>query len=324
MPTTPPTLTPVVGVPSTIPASQLGTLTGVAVYDGPYNGGPTGLGLGTIAFKWDTGSSGWVTLDASPVALTLPVARGDILGSTQPHGWLLIDLSWTDISGQRQTKRLQFRPQAGPGQVLDLTADQAPIAYTTPQSLVDLMNSVQAAGTSATAAGARADTATAGANTATATANTAATAADTARGNLTTQVTAALATNTSTLNASIASQNNTISSGLALALTASNIQRYATAAERNAASPADGTWAFTTGTGEYHRREAGAWVLRGSATTFVSGTRAQRQAFTPSVITDYRETDTHVTLTYYPGTGWRDVYGNNPDAAAPPPDTGVY
>lgn len=303
MPTTAPTLTPVVGVPSTIPASQLGTLTGVAVYDGPYNGGPTGLGLGTIAFKWDTGSSGWVTLDTSPVALTLPVARGDILGSTQPHGWLLVDLSWADISGQRQTKRLQFRPQAGPGQVFDLTADQAPIAYTTPQSLIDLMNNAQAAGNSATAA---AGVATSAAGTATAAA-------------------AAANTQTASAVAAIQAANTALAAAAALELSTANIKLYATTAERTADAAPNGTWGRALSDNSLARREAGAWVVRGSLGGPLILTRAQRQALAPLVFTQVNESDTHLAVSYTPGLGWtRDGDGGNPDAAPPPPDSGSY
>ncbi|WP_407543770.1 hypothetical protein Q0M94_28625 (plasmid) [Deinococcus radiomollis] len=308
-------------------------------YDSPWQGGTVGLAAKAYRATWDYTTSKW--LDASGVELTIPLPR---VASNDPglKGALRASITATYTGLPPKTALLALAGYETSAGVYDLTIDPAPIQWTTAASLAQLITDTTNAKAGALAAQGSANTAATSANTAAGTAvsaagtaTTAAAAADTARTSLTTQVTSALATNTatisaglaantSTLNASIASQNSTISSGLALALTASNIQRYATAAERNAAAPADGTWAFTTSTGEYHRREAGAWVLRGSATTFVSGTRAQRQAFTPSVLTDYRETDTHVTLTYYPGTGWRDVYGNNPDAAAPPLDTGVY
>lgn len=57
------------------------------------------------------------------------------------------------------------------------------------------------------------------------------------------------------------------------------------------------------------------------ATGPITGTSAQRKALAaPTTIVEYRETDTHRALTYYPGTGWRDVYGNDPDYVAPPVD----
>lgn len=60
--------------------------------------------------------------------------------------------------------------------------------------------------------------------------------------------------------------------------------------------------------------------------TLLHGTAAQRRALVvdPPRRVLYLEDDTHRQLNYYPGTGWRDVYGNDPDAAPPPPDTGVY
>jgi hypothetical protein len=71
-----------------------------------------------------------------------------------------------------------------------------------------------------------------------------------------------------------------------------------------------------------------------SARGDLSGTRAQRRAFNTSAFTKptlWTETDTFDFLTYYPGIshtatdlGWRDPFGGNPEAAAPPPDTGVY
>jgi len=208
---TAPVLTPVIGVPSTIPPSKLSTLTGIASYDGPYIGGATGLGLGQTPFKYDTDSSGYVTLDTPAVPLALPLARGDIVGSSGAKGWLLIDLTWQGLDGSRQTKRLTLRPQAGSTQTLDLTVDQAPLAYTTPQSLLDL------------------------------------------------------------------------------------IARATTAAAR-------------------------AEVARGD----LSGTRAQRLAYNTSSFTKptyWEETDTHVSVTYYPGAGWKDKFGGDPDAM-PAPDTG--
>lgn len=63
----------------------------------------------------------------------------------------------------------------------------------------------------------------------------------------------------------------------------------------------------------------------GGVVTYLSGTRAQRRNLPqPSTVTEYREIDTRLALTYYPGVGWRDAYGGDPDAAPPPPDTGVY
>ncbi|MCD0162692.1 hypothetical protein IHN63_15490, partial [Deinococcus sp. 6YEL10] len=53
------------------------------------------------------------------------------------------------------------------------------------------------------------------------------------------------------------------------------------------------------------------------------GTRAQRRATTPTGAATWIETD-GITVYYRPGTGWRDAYGGDPDAAPPPPDTGVY
>jgi hypothetical protein len=159
---TAPVLTPVIGVPSTVPASKLGTLTGVASYDGPYIGGATGLGLGQTPFKYDATYGGWVTSDStsgSPVPFTLPVARGDVIGSVAPTGWLIIDLTWQNIDGKSQNDRITLRPQAGSAQVLDLSVSQAPLAYTTPQSLLDLISSINSSKTNA-------DTAAAGANTA--------------------------------------------------------------------------------------------------------------------------------------------------------------
>lgn len=63
-----------------------------------------------------------------------------------------------------------------------------------------------------------------------------------------------------------------------------------------------------------------------SPKTLRHGTRAERRALSPlpDNRTFWLEDDTRITLTYYPNVGWRDVYGNDPDAAPPPPDTGGY
>lgn len=97
-------------------------------------------------------------------------------------------------------------------------------------------------------------------------------------------------------------------------LAANNTRRYATSAERNADAAPDGTWAFTSGTGEYHRRENGAWALRGNLNGPLVGTRAQRRALTPPIPTTFLETDGG-TVYYTPGIGWRNAFGNDPDTA---------
>ena len=83
---TAPVLTPVIGVPSTIPASKLGTLTGVASYDGPYIGGATGLGLGQTPFKYDA------TLASGSQRTVLPAVQSSSpcpsLGATWWAAWL--------------------------------------------------------------------------------------------------------------------------------------------------------------------------------------------------------------------------------------------
>lgn len=60
--------------------------------------------------------------------------------------------------------------------------------------------------------------------------------------------------------------------------------------------------------------------------TLLHGTVAQRRALVvdPPRRVMFLEDDTRRQLNYFPGVGWRDVYGNDPDAAPPPPDTGVY
>jgi hypothetical protein len=83
-------------------------------------------------------------------------------------------------------------------------------------------------------------------------------------------------------------------------------------------------------TGYVYQRSSGVNTRRVDLeASFVrSGTRAQRQALAaPLVVTRYYETDTHLALTYTPGTGWRrDGDGGDPDYVAPatPPDTGGY
>ncbi|GGR16899.1 hypothetical protein [Deinococcus ruber] len=308
-------LTPVVGVPSTIPPSKLSTLTGVATYDGPYIGGPTGLGIGSMPFKWDISSNGWVTMDPSPTALALPVARGDILNSAAPTGWLVIDLTWQGLDNKNQKVRLQLRPAAGANQTIDLSVTPTPLAYTTPQQLIDLMNGADAARIAADAARAAANTAAGTATTAAGTATAAAAAADTARTTLTSQVTAALLANTAALTTSL---NN--------AADLAGAKLYASTTERNADAAANGTWGRSLSDNTLARREAGAWVVRGSAGGVIPLTRTQRQALTPLITTQVLETDTHLAVTYYVGTGWRrDGDGGDPDFVAPPPtDTGDF
>ncbi|MCD0165127.1 hypothetical protein [Deinococcus sp. 12RED42] len=146
-----PTLTPVVGVPATI--TNLTTLRGQATFDGPYLGGPVGAGIGSIPFEWDTASSGWKNSNTDG-PLELPLARGDVLAAAKPHGWLYIDLTWTDEAGRRQSEQLRFRPAAGEDGKLDLTRDQDPEAYTTTASLQALTaDAEQAAAAANTAAG---------------------------------------------------------------------------------------------------------------------------------------------------------------------------
>lgn len=63
--------------------------------------------------------------------------------------------------------------------------------------------------------------------------------------------------------------------------------------------------------------------------TGLSGTQAQRRAYDRSQIkvkTQWNVTEApYPTYWYTPGdTSWRDSSGNDPDAAAPPPDTGAY
>ncbi|WP_407540454.1 hypothetical protein Q0M94_03385 [Deinococcus radiomollis] len=58
-----------------------------------------------------------------------------------------------------------------------------------------------------------------------------------------------------------------------------------------------------------------------------SGTSAQRLALTAGGPLTYAVLFSVIggpLLRYVPGVGWQDPYGNNPDAAPPPPDTGSY
>lgn len=138
-----PTLTPVVGAPSTI--TRRAQLTGIITYDGPYQGGSVGAGLGSVPIAWDAtlggGAGGWKNTNTN-AALTLPLARADVTGASAPTGQLVIDLTWVDESGVRQSDQLRLKPIAGADGVLDLTRDQTPTAVV---ATPDLVNAVQQA-----------------------------------------------------------------------------------------------------------------------------------------------------------------------------------
>lgn len=138
-----PTLTPVVGAPSTI--TRRAQLTGIITYDGPYQGGSVGAGLGSVPIAWDAtlggGAGGWRNTNTN-AALTLPLARADVTGASAPTGQLVIDLTWVDESGVRQSDQLRMKPIAGADGVLDLTRDQTPTAVV---ATPDLVTAVQQA-----------------------------------------------------------------------------------------------------------------------------------------------------------------------------------
>lgn len=136
---TAPTLTPVVGVPATI--TKRDALTGLITYDGPYLGGPAGAGIGSVPIAWNTGTDAWKNSNTN-APLQLPLARADIEGASAPDGWLLVDLTWIDEGGVRQSEQLRYRPQAGPDGLLDLTRDQAPAAVV---ATPDLLGAIEQA-----------------------------------------------------------------------------------------------------------------------------------------------------------------------------------
>jgi hypothetical protein len=80
-------------------------------------------------------------------------------------------------------------------------------------------------------------------------------------------------------------------------------------------------------TGYVYQRTAGTNTRRADLepTVLRSGTNAQRLALTAGGPLSYAvlfSVTNGALLRYVPGVGWLDPYGGDPDAAAPPPDTG--
>jgi hypothetical protein len=132
---------------------------------------------------------------------------------------------------------------------------------------------------------------------------------------------------TAGLSAYQTTQTAALNAATQVALTAANVTRYPTTTEMNAASPADGTWAYIALNGAYYHRESGAWVLRGSDSRGLPMTNAARIALNPTIQTKVFVTDRGgLEVNYLVGIGWRTSNAADPDYVPPvtPPDTGGF
>lgn len=137
-----PILTDVVGVPATI--TKRDQLTGVAVYDPPYLGGDAvGAGVGAIPFKWVEARGRYEPVTGDPAQFRLPVARADVEGVPAYDGRLLVELTWVDEQGVRQTTELELLAEANAQGVLNLTETQRPIKFTAATDLLAAMQEVK-------------------------------------------------------------------------------------------------------------------------------------------------------------------------------------
>ncbi|MGY2892744.1 hypothetical protein [Deinococcus sp. UYEF24] len=232
------------------------------------------------------------------------IVLGSALGENDPPTLVLTITPTGHTPYTLSIKPVPNLPVPGAPDVVDITKPSDATPVLTSPTITQLLTDTGAAKTSALAAAG--------------TANTAAGAADTSRVQLTTAVGQSLADSAQTQ---------------AQLLRIAGLTPWAGGDHTTLPNPA-GDYLITRGAEQgqvWTRLTAGAAPTRNTVLEVkpsLIGTRAQRLTLAaPVVVTRYYETDTHLALTYTPGTGWRrDGDGGDPDYVAPPtpPDTGGY